>query len=46
MTDERIAAMQAIIDGRDSHIATLEAEIFILKRKLARRHSRKARDSG
>jgi hypothetical protein len=35
MADERIAAMQAIIDGRDSHIATLEAEVFILKRQLA-----------
>jgi hypothetical protein len=35
MADERIAAMQAIIDGGNSHIATLEAEIFILKRQLA-----------
>jgi hypothetical protein len=35
MTDDTTAAMRAIIDGRDRHIATLEDEIFLLKRQLA-----------
>jgi hypothetical protein len=35
MTDDTAASMRAIIDGRDRYIATLEDEIFILKRQLA-----------